>query len=92
MLPDEIKVALSSLIGFLVTEGLKALFPNVDIAPFVKVISAAVFTALVMFADGLLALVPPEYQSVVAGVLGLIVALLGAFGIHGVFKKTRRIA
>lgn len=89
MLPEELKLALASLIGFVVTEGLKALFPNKDLSSIVKVVSAALFTGLVMFADGLLALVPAEYQGVVGGVISLIVALLGAFGLHRVYKNTR---
>ena len=89
MLPDEVKLALSGLIGFVVTEGLKALFPNKDLGAVAKILSASLFTGLVMFADGLLALVPAEYQSVVSGVMGLLVAVLGAFGLHRVFKKLK---
>ena len=89
-LPAEIKIFLSSIIGMIVTEGLKALFPNKDLSQVAKVMSAAIFTGLVMFADGLLALVPAQYQGVVGGVLALIVALLGAFGLHRIYKQVRK--
>lgn len=88
MLPEEIKLALSALIGFVVTEGIKVVFKK-ELPEVAKVVSAAAFTGLVMFADGLLALVPTEYQAIVSGVLGLIVALLGAFGLHRVYKNVQ---
>ena len=90
MLPDELKLALSALIGFVVTEGVKAVFKK-ELPEVAKVITVSLFTGLVMFADGLLALVPPEYQPVVSGVLDLIVSLLGAFGAHRIYKATRNV-
>jgi ABC-type Na+ efflux pump permease subunit len=81
-LPNEIVVLLAAGIGFLVTNGLKSLFPNWDISGSAAQITAAFVTVVVALANQGLALVPVQYQQVVLTVFTLIVTVLGAFGIH----------
>lgn len=87
-LPSEIKLALSSLIAMVVTEGVKALFKK-EIPELAKLLTAVVFTGIISLSEGLLALVPVEYQGAVSSVLALVVSLLGAFGLHRIYKAVR---
>jgi len=93
MLPDELKLALTSLVTFAVTEGLKVVsgWFGWDLSGIAAGIAAALTGAILLFADGLLASVPEQYKPTVTAILGLIVALLGAFGIHAQFKKMRPV-
>lgn len=86
-LPNELVLLLSAGIGFLVTNGLKSLFPNLDISGTAAKITAAVVTCVVALANQGLALVPVEYQQIVTTVFTLIVVVLGAFGVHYSMKK-----
>ena len=81
-LPNEIVLLLSAGIGFLVTNGLKSLFPKWDISGSAAQITAALVTCFVALGNQGLALVPVEYQQVVLTIFTLIVAVLGAFGVH----------
>jgi ABC-type Na+ efflux pump permease subunit len=86
-LPNEIVVLLAAGIGFLVTNGLKSLFPTWDISGSAAQITAAFVTVVVALANQGLALVPVQYQQVVLTVFTLIITVLGAFGIHYSFKS-----
>ena len=85
VLPSEIKLALSSLIAMIVTEGVKAVFKK-ELPELVKLLTAVVFTAIISLSEGLLAFVPLEYQATVSAVFALVVSLLGAFGLHRIYK------
>lgn len=82
---------LASAIAFLVTEGLKVVggWFKADLSGVSAGIAASLTAAIVMFAESLLALVPVEYQDSVAAFFGLLVALLGAFGVHKQMKAFR---
>ena len=91
MLPNELKFVLASFVTFLVTEGLKVVgkWFNADLSGASAGIAAGLTGAAVLFADSLLALVPVAYQGTVAAIFGLVIALLGAFGVHAQFKAHR---
>ena len=91
MLPNELKILLASAVSFLVTEGLKVVgkWFSADLSGGGSVIAASLTTAIVVFAESLLALVPAQYQDSVAAIFGLLIALLGAFGVHSQLKKFR---
>jgi hypothetical protein len=88
-LPVEIQAVIAAGIGFIVTEGLKALSQVLgkDISGAGAAITAALVTAVIVFANALLAIVPAEYQSLAQALLGVLVAVLGAFGIHRQFRR-----
>jgi high-affinity Fe2+/Pb2+ permease len=88
-IPDELKLLIASAIGFIVTEGLKSLsnLLKFDISGYGAVITAALVTALIVFFEAILGAVPADYQASVTAALGLLVAILGAFGIHRQFKR-----
>lgn len=88
-LPVEIVTALSAVIGFLVTNGLKALFPSWDISGVAAKVTAALVTCVVALANQALLLVPEQYRPVVLTVFTLIIAILGAYGIHFTVKGSR---
>ena len=84
-LPEELKV----LLVFLITQGLKALWnlAGKDFGGGAAAFAAVVVGAVLFFIDGLLALVPVEYQDAVAATLSFIVAILGAFGVHYSYRN-----
>jgi len=86
-LPNEIVLLLSAGIGYLVTNGLKGLFPKWEISGSAAQITAALVTCMVALANQGLALVPPEYQQITLTVFTLIVSVLGAFGVHYAVAK-----
>jgi len=53
-------------------------------------LTAVVFTALISLSEGLLAFVPLEYQATVSAVFALVVSLLGAFGLHRIYKAATK--
>lgn len=91
MLPNELKVLLASAVAFLVTEGLKVVgkWFNADLSGASAGIAASVTTALVVFSEALLALVNDQYRATVQAIFGLLIALLGAFGVHAQIKAFR---
>lgn len=90
VLPNEIVLLLSAGIGFLVTNGLKALFPSLDISGTSAKITAALITCLVALINQGLALIPAQYHQIVLTVFTLVVSVLGAYGIHYSLKVRAR--
>ena len=88
-LPLELQVALSGLVAMIATEGVKALFKK-DIPELAKVITAGLLTILFGASNYLLGLVPPELQQTVSAVFAVVVSLLGAFGLHRMYKAIRK--
>lgn len=88
-LPEELKMILAGFVGMLVTEGLKALgnLFKVDLSGNAAAVTAALVTALVFFADALLAKIPPEFEGVANAIFMLLVSVLGAYGIHRQFVR-----
>jgi len=86
-LPIEVK----ALLAFLVTQGIKSLlaFFGKDLAGTWAAIVAALVAAVLVFAEGLLALASPEVQDIIVKVLTLIAGILGAFGIHKTYAAIR---
>ena len=84
-LPIEIK----ALLTYLITQGAKALLGlfDKDFSGAAAAITAVVIGSILFFLDGILALVPAEYQDAVGAALALIVSLLSAFGIHYTYKN-----
>lgn len=83
-LPNELKLIIAPFLTLLVTEGLKslgALF-GVDLSGRVAAVSAAVVSAVFVFADMLLAKVPAGAEPLVAGALDFLVVILSAYGLH----------
>ena len=83
-LPVELKVAIGSVLTMVVTAGLKAvanLFGK-DFAGVWAALVAVIVASLLFFLDGLVAMIPVEYQDVAAGLFGLIITVLSAFGLH----------
>jgi hypothetical protein len=83
-MPEDLKAILAGFIGMLVTEGLKALgdLLHIDLSGNAAAVTAAIVTAIVFFADVLLAKIPPEFEGVTNSILLLLVAILSAYGIH----------
>lgn len=83
-LPDELKVLVLLLVTPLVTEGLKSLgdLLHIDLSGKSAAVAAALCGALFFFADALLAHVPPQYETIANALLGLLVVILGSFGVH----------
>ena len=88
-LPIELQVALSGLVAMIVTEGVKALFQK-EIPELAKVITAGLLTIIFGAFNYLLSLVPVEFQSTVSAVFAVVVSLLGAFGLHRMYKAMRK--
>lgn len=83
-LPDDLKAIVLLLITPLVTEGLKSLgeLLHIDLSGKAAAVAAALCGALFFFADALLANVPAQYETIANALLGLLVVILGSFGVH----------
>jgi hypothetical protein len=83
-LPENLKLILTPFVAFLVTEGLKAvgaLF-KIDLSGYAAAVTAAVAGALFLYADSLLALIPPAFEPFANGLLAFLFVILSAYGIH----------
>lgn len=89
-IPQEIVLLLFAVFGFLVTNGLKALFPAWDITGAAAKITAAIVTCIIALANMALALVPPEYKPVAVSIFTLVISVLGAYGIHYSMKAMKK--
>ena len=87
----ELPIEIKGLLTFLITQGLKAFFNLIgqDFDKAGAALVALVVGSVVFFIEGLLALVPPESLPLVEAIIGLLVALLSAFGIHYTYAKVR---
>jgi len=86
-LPNELVLLITAGVGFLVTNGLKALFPSLDISGVSAKLTAAAVTSVLVLINWGLSFVPVEFQQPVAAAFGLIVAVLTAYGIHYSLKS-----
>lgn len=87
-LPPDLRVALGGFLTFLLTQGLKALANIIgfDISGWGSALVASLVAAILLFVDGIVAMIPPEYQPVASAIFGLIAAVLSAFGVHYSYK------
>ena len=76
-------------IGFLVTQGLKALLNlfGKDFSGKWAAFVAVVVASVVVFLEGLLGLVPPDMEPIFTSALQLIAMILGMFGFHYTYKN-----
>lgn len=89
MLPDPIKLLIAAVIAYLVTEGEKVIgqWFGKDLSGVFAGFAAILTTSIIVFAESLLGLVDEQYRATVEAVFGLLVALLGAFGVHKMIKR-----
>ena len=88
----EVPVELQSLIQigiefvavFLLTQLAKAGF---DFSGYKAQITAAVFSAVMVFANALLAKVPANLEGIVGALLNLLVVVLGSFGVYKIYRQ-----
>lgn len=88
----EVPVELQSLIlidievavVFLLTQLAKAGF---DFSGYKAQIVAAVFSAVMVFANALLAKVPANLEGIVGALLNLLVVVLGSFGVYKIYRQ-----
>ena len=83
-MPIELKVALGGLLTLLITAGFKSMANLVgkDFSGGWAALVGAIVASILFSVDAIVALTPVEYQEVVAGVFGLIITVLSAFGLH----------
>jgi hypothetical protein len=93
VLTSELQALVAAGIGFLITAGLKSLGDavGIELSSLASGLTATVVTAVVFFSNGLLAMVPVDSQPIVSALMLLIVAVFGAFGIHGTLKSLRSV-
>ena len=87
----ELPIEVKALLAFLVTQGIKALLGlfGADLAGKWAAVVAALVAAVLVFAEGLLALASPEVQDIIVKGLTLLAGILGAFGIHKTYAAIR---
>ena len=89
--PDYLVVIVTGAIGFLLTAGIKSLsqaIPGVpDLQGPATAITGALVTIFVAVANALLALVPPDYQPLVATLFAALGSILSAYGLAGIMKR-----
>ena len=83
-LPSELKLILTPFVAVLVTEGLKAIGAlfGIDLSGRAAAVTAAVAGALFLFADNLLAQIPPAAEPFANGLLTFLIVILTAYGVH----------
>ena len=90
-LPNEIVIIISTGIGFLVTNGLKSLFPNWDIQGTAAQITVALVTCVVALVNQGLTFIPAQYSQIVVTLFTLIISILGAYGVHYSLNKQKSV-
>lgn len=88
-LPEPLVLALAALVGMLVAEGLKAIGTKLgkDFSGLAAGIASSVTAALVAIVEGVLDIVPADYQLYVQAVLAALVVVFGPAGIHRQLKR-----
>ena len=83
-LPDTLKVFLT----FIVTQGVKSLanLCNRDIKGWGSVATVVVVGSVIFFVEGMLAIVPPESQKLIGGIVAFLAVLVSSFGVHRTIK------
>lgn len=84
-LPIEIK----AVIAYLITQGLKSLSAifGGDISGKWSAVVAAVVSAVLLFLEAILGLVPEDYVEIVNGFLAFLVVVLSSYGVHYTYKN-----
>lgn len=89
VLPAEIANLINLFVLYLVVQGLKRIADQFgfDLTGKGAVIASTISGAVITYANSWLALVPAEYQAIVASALGLLVLVLGAAGVYDAAKR-----
>lgn len=84
VVPDALAGLIAIGVGFLVTQGLKAMFVKngLDLSGAAAEITGGIVTSIIAFGNFLLSLVPAAYVEPTSIVLTLIVSVFGVFGLH----------
>ena len=86
-LQNLIALAISSVVVFVLTEIAKL---GLDFSGYKSQIVAAIFSAVMVVINALLAKIPLESVDLATAIANLIVVLLGAFGVFSAYKQLRR--
>ncbi len=84
VVPDALAGLIAIGVGFLVTQGLKAVFVKngLDLSGVAAQITGGIVTSVIAFGNFLLSLVPAAYVEPTSIVLMLVVSIFGVFGLH----------
>lgn len=88
-LDPQLQALIIAGLTWLVTEGLKSLSGalGIDLSGAKTAVVAALVALVLAGVNGLLGLIPAQYHQVAQVIMTLLVAILGAFGIHNQAKK-----
>ena len=86
-LQNLIALAISSVVVFVLTEIAKLGF---DFSGYKSQIVAAIFSAVMVVVNALLAKIPLESVDLATAIANLVVVLLGAFGVFSAYKQLKR--
>ena len=90
-LPVELQQLLALGVGMVVTFLFTQLAKwGFDFSGYKSQVVAAIVGAIVLWINSLLAQVPPEAVNIVSVLLQLLIVVLGAFGIHGLYKQFKK--
>ena len=79
-----IQIGIEVAVVFILTQLAKAGF---DFSGYKAQIVAAVFSAVMVFANALLAKVPANLEGIVGALLHLLVVVLGSFGVYKIYRQ-----
>ena len=79
-----IQIGIEVAVVFILTQLAKAGF---DFSGYKAQIVAAVFSAVMVFANALLAKVPANLEGIVGALLNLLVVVLGSFGVYKIYRQ-----
>ena len=79
-----IQIGIEVAVVFILTQLAKAGF---DFSGYKAQIVAAVFSAVMVFANALLAKVPANLEGIVGALLNLLVVVLGSFGVYKLYRQ-----
>ena len=80
-----LKLGLEIAVVFVLTEVSKWL--PFDISGYKAQIVAALFSAVMVLINGLLGLIPAQFEGVAVAILQLLVVVLGSFGLYQMYRK-----
>ena len=89
-LQDILYLAVSIVVVFALTQISKWL--KSDLSGYAAQVTAAVFGAVMVIINILLAKIPLNLESIAAGILNLIVIVLGSFGFYKIYRQARPAA
>jgi uncharacterized membrane protein len=88
-LPLELELAVTGLLAYLITEGLKSLgrYFNIDVSGYKAALVSVFSGLLIATVNGALALLPIEYHQIAEIVMVVLVAVFAPAGVYSTFKK-----